>query len=508
MMRHIFQLQNLMGSITVLFMTLFLSACSVNKPSTSLVEKIEALPTPLVANGRWMTDQQGRVIIFRGVNLVNKNSPYTYLNSGITVEDARIIRSAGMNVVRLGIIWDAIEPTPGQYNDAYLKDISSTITMLKSYGINTLLDMHQDQYSSSCNGVGAPDWATIINFVKFPKGCNPNKLPFPKGELTDPSVSDAWDGFWQNKSSASTGLVGLQDRYAATWAYVAKSIGNTPGIVGYEIMNEPYPGTVCKAKKLGDECILFDQRVYAKFIEMVSSKIRNVDSKTLIFFEPSVFFDFGTATHVIPPSVPNVGFSFHPYLTMSHVLANAFVYHNKYSTSPLLASEWGAFTGDKPLTEAMVPAEITAGSMRLDKSMMPAIYWTYVNPAPVSFLPGAYKQGLVWDLNKPRTAPNLMVDRLNALTWPYPQALAGTPLEWSFNPERRLFQMSYDSNSPSGRRLDVNALTEIILPPERFKNGYEVFVEGAKVVSPRNADTLVLLNQSDAKIIKIVVKGL
>jgi endoglycosylceramidase len=508
MIRHVFQLQNLMGSITVLFMTLFLSACSINKPSTSLAVKIEAPPTSLVANGRWMTDQQGRVIIFRGVNLVNKKSPYTYLNSGITEEDARIIRAAGMNVVRLGIFWDAIEPIPGQYNDAYLKDISSTITMLKSYGINTLLDMHQDQYSSSCNGVGAPDWATIINLAKFPKGCNPNKLPFPRGELTDPSVSDAWDGFWQNKSSASTGLVGLQDRYAATWAYVAKSIGDTPGIVGYEIMNEPYPGTVCKAKKLGDECILYDQGVYAKFIELVSSKIRNVDSKTLIFFEPSVFFDFGTATHVIPPNVPNVGFSFHPYLTMNHVLANAFVYHNKYPTLPLLATEWGAFTGDKPLTENMVPAEITAGSMSLDKAMMPAIYWTYVNPAPISFLPDAYKQGLVRDLNKPRTVPNLMVDRLNALTWPYPQAVAGMPLEWSFNPERRLFQMSYDSNSPSGRRLDVNALTEIVLPSERFKNGYEVFVEGARVVSPRNADKLVILNQSDAKIVKILVKGL
>jgi endoglycosylceramidase len=508
MMKHIFQKQNLMGSIMVLLTTLFLSACSNDKPSTSLAEKIEALPTPLVASGRWMTDQQGRVVIFRGVNLVNKNSPYTYLSSGITEEDARIIRAAGMNIVRLGILWGAIEPSPRQYNDVYLKDISSTITMLKSYGINTLLDMHQDQYSMSCNGVGAPDWATIVNLAKFPKGCNPNKLPFPNGELTDPSVSDAWDGFWQNKSSASTGLVGLQDRYAETWAYVAKSIGGTPGIIGYEIMNEPYPGTVCKAKMLGDECILFDQGVYAKFIEKVSSKIRNVDSKTLIFFEPSVFFDFGTATHVTPPNVPNVGFSFHPYLTMDHVLANTFVYHNKFPNLPLLATEWGAFTGDKPLTENMVPAEITAGSMRLDKAMMPAIYWTYANPAPSSFLPGAFRQGLVWDLNKPRTTPNLMVDRLNALTWPYPQAVAGTPLEWSFHPERQLFQLSYSTNSPSGQRLDINARTEIILPSERFKNGYEVFVEGAKVVSARNANLLVLLNQSDAKTVKILVKGL
>ncbi|QWE22270.1 cellulase family glycosylhydrolase [Polynucleobacter sp. AP-Jannik-300A-C4] len=462
----------------------------------------------LSAAGRWMVDANGRVVILRGVNMINKNSPYTLSSAGFREEDAKLIQAAGMNVVRVGLIWEAIEPYPGKYDDAYLADMAKTIAMLHAQGINTLLDMHQDQYGKACNGVGAPVWATVIDGKQFPNGCNPNKLPFPKGELTDPSVSNVWDSFWSNKSSTSTGLIGLQDRYTSMWAYVTKRLQGVPGIIGYEIMNEPYPGTLCKAGELGEECTSFDKNSYAKFIQKVSSGIRSVDSKKLIYFEPSVFFDFGTATQITPPSQSNIGFSFHPYLTMKHVLINALDYSAKNPSLAMFATEWGAFTGTKPLSEEAVAIEIVAGSSNLDKAKMSAIYWAYSNPAPTTFLPDAYKQGLIWDLKKPRMMPNLMVDRVNALTWPYPQAIAGTPIDWSFDPVRKLFKLTYQATNPVGVSLDNELQTEIALPVERFSRGYEVFVEGARVSSPPNSPKLIMLNLRDAKTVSVEVQGL
>src|SRR5690606_26464663 len=59
--------------------------------------------------------------------------------------------------------------------------------------------------------------------------------------LTSPAVHEALDAFWAN-APGPTG-VGLQDSFAAMWAQVATRVGAHPAVVGYDLLNEPTPGT-------------------------------------------------------------------------------------------------------------------------------------------------------------------------------------------------------------------------------------------------------------------------
>jgi hypothetical protein len=62
----------------------------------------------------------------------------------------------GFNLVRLGVMWEAVERVEGQYNDTYLSQITDLINKLGSKGIYTLIDGHQDVFGRRTCGEGYP----------------------------------------------------------------------------------------------------------------------------------------------------------------------------------------------------------------------------------------------------------------------------------------------------------------------------------------------------------------
>jgi len=58
-----------------------------------------------------------------------------------------------------GVIWAGVEPEPGVFDTAYIDSIQQTVQTLADHGIYTILDFHQDEYSSAYGGEGAPAWA-------------------------------------------------------------------------------------------------------------------------------------------------------------------------------------------------------------------------------------------------------------------------------------------------------------------------------------------------------------
>jgi endoglycosylceramidase len=60
--------------------------------------------------------------------------------------------------------------------------------------------------------------------------------------MISPAVQTGFDNFWANKPAPDG--VGIQDHYAAAWRHVAKRFANNPTVIGYDLMNEPFPGTV------------------------------------------------------------------------------------------------------------------------------------------------------------------------------------------------------------------------------------------------------------------------
>jgi endoglycosylceramidase len=159
-------------------------------------------------HGRWLLDPQGRVLVLHGLNMVYKRAPYAPDAEGFGRDDARFLARNGFTTVRLGLVWKAVEPSPGEYDDAYLARIRRTAQLLAREGIWTLLDFHQDLFNERFQGEGAPDWAVQDEGLPAEP-----QAGFPANYFGMPALNRAFDHFWAD--DPGPGGVGLQDRYAA-----------------------------------------------------------------------------------------------------------------------------------------------------------------------------------------------------------------------------------------------------------------------------------------------------
>src|SRR5437764_1126681 len=131
----------------------------------------------------------------------------------------------------------------------------------------------------------------------------------PDNCCVDHAVQRAFENVGANKPAPDG--IGLQDHYAAAWAHVAQRFASNPHVLGYEILNEPFPGSEWSTCASTEGCPLFDEKLSA-FDRKVDEAIRVVDPRTLVWYEPNVSFDFGANTHVTSPGTLS-GFAFHAY---------------------------------------------------------------------------------------------------------------------------------------------------------------------------------------------------
>jgi endoglycosylceramidase len=52
------------------------------------------------------------------------------------------LRDWGTKIIRLGVMWEAVETAPGVYNQTYLNQIDDLINKIGEYGIYTMVDAH------------------------------------------------------------------------------------------------------------------------------------------------------------------------------------------------------------------------------------------------------------------------------------------------------------------------------------------------------------------------------
>jgi endoglycosylceramidase len=447
----------------------------------------QATPTlPLAHAGRWITDAHGRVVVVHGINMVYKLPPYYPAKAGFGDDDAAFLARIGFNAVRVGVIWKAVEPSPGHYDDGYLRRIAGTVRTLARHHVLALLDFHQDMYNERFQGEGAPDWAVQ-------DGGLPNlKLGFPTNYLVSPAVQRAFDQFWAD--APGPGGVGLEDRFAAMWRHVAGRFKGTTSLLGYELLNEPWPGTVWQPCALPPGCRDFDAKLRA-FYARVFPRIRTADRHALVWYEPNVLFNDGSATHLTSVHDRRAGFSFHDYCLTEgttgpsatctasddKVFTNA-VARSAATRDAVMETEFGA-TDDIPYLEEMVA--------RGDRFMVPWLEWAYCGcQDPTTSGPGN-KQAIVIDPAKPPTGTNLETATLRALVEPYPQVVAGTPEAWSFMRSTRTFKLDYSTTRAGGsHRFKAGSLTDITAPALVYGGHYAASVIGGVPVSKRGATTL------------------
>lgn len=290
------------------------------------------------ASGKVLVDDKGRERIFHGVNFCDK-SDYIFGKQKVQDLDEEMIKKIaenGVNLIRLGFTWAKIEPAPGEYNNEYLDRLAETLDLLEKYNVYAFLDMHQDLYSSTTNSDGAPAWAVLLDGVPV----KPMKFVWAEGYFWGKACHTAFDNFWANKKVKGKGL---QDYYADCWSHIVERLGDKPAVIGYDIMNEPFPGSpggkvfkrivagavktilfdpevkrtdlikelfdkedpigkvlthidyapFHRVTKSSEELIrIFDTKVYAPFLAKVAAKIREKSDK-LLFMENCYYSNLG-----------------------------------------------------------------------------------------------------------------------------------------------------------------------------------------------------------------------
>ena len=246
----------------------------------------------LSVRGANFVDPAGRIVILRGLNLGSdaKLPPFAARAS----LDPLI--PWGVNAIRLVFTWEAYEPQPGAYNEDYLAGITRLIDDAWSRGVYVVVDMHQDAYSRYLGGgcgEGFPSWTVPQADRRASPGDGTCSPMWGLWTFLAPSTHRAFHRFYADDGGARTAFI-------RAWARLAQQFKSHPGVIGYDLINEPW----------GDERLEL-----APLYEDVARAIRQADPTAILFLEPSApRTSLGVFQSRLPrPSFGNFAYAPHYY---------------------------------------------------------------------------------------------------------------------------------------------------------------------------------------------------
>jgi endoglycosylceramidase len=444
--------------------------------------RAEAVPGPLTVRGDRFVDADGRVVFLHGLfgvwkipgGLPPDTDPY-----GFTPADADSVSAMGFDTFRLAWFWSDLEPTEGTYDTAYLAGYKALANEIERNGMFVLADFHQDMYSSVYNGDGFPTWAS-------PAGdTDPDPEPFPLNYFTAPT-EEAFNDLWANGD-------GIQGAYDAAWKEVASQFVNDPMLVGYDLFNEPFPGSAVGGCLGAKGCKKVDRELIEPAETGAAQAIESVDPGHINFFEPNILFNWGEPTGLTKPpaSAGTVGFSFHDQCS-----ERASWEAGGGTTQPTPAQEATCLEqSEAPLKYAKSTSKRLGGAPFMTE--VTAI--TNDDPAGLEcILENADKDltswtyGLSWDGGE---LQDIDPAKEAVLARTYPVAVAGDPARFSFDARTGDFTLSYRSDGGT-------APTVISVPTAiHYPNGYQVKLRGGGVVtSAPDAQRLTITAPAGARV--------
>lgn len=424
---------------------------------------------------RFVTDWQGRVLIPRGTNVISASKGSPDRLGGVEEETVRVLAEEhGFNVVRHLILWDAIEPAQGVYNERYLDLVEQRLDWYAANGLYVILDMHQDIYSACFTGDGAPEWAVITDGAKFEVM---EGAPWWMNN-TDEAVQNATMNFFLPER----GHPELREAYAAMWKHVVERFADHPAVLGYDIMNEPSFNSLgtaeeaaARAREAG-ETGDYRNQVLTAFMQENIDAIREADPNGYIVVSPVSLVNTlmipGDLGEITDPrdGPPRLIYGPHLYDPRAHEGA-------PYEPELGYVEQWEELrvADAEKLNAALWIGEFGAGEVEgideyfgditdmADRLFMGWAHW--------SWDPGGW--GLRESLpDGPETPHSLR------LTRPYPRVLAGIPTDFSFDPESAVMHLSWDPNP------DAEGQTEMFVPSGHYPDGWVAVLDGEPLDAP------------------------
>jgi endoglycosylceramidase len=285
-------------------------------------------------------------------------------------------------------------------------------------------------------------------------------------------------------------------------------------VAGYDIINEPFPGTASIANPYVSACSSqpgcpsFDRHTLEPFQVAIARAIRRFDRSRPVFFEPTFYFNGGTPTHFATPpaGVRPVGLSFHnqcPTRTAYSITHDPALIITGHTSCPPVSAQ------------VFRNGSATAGTLG-GPGLMTEVASTSDNDAEglnclfeqADHFQTGYTYGLSW------SNPNDELRRLDEESGPtgvapfkelvlarvYPRAVAGDPQSYGFDVRTGRFWLLYRA------RPRVRAPTVISIPTSvQYPGGYTVRVTGARQVSAADAQQLELVNDAHSRTVSVVV---
>jgi endoglycosylceramidase len=310
---------------------------------------------------------------------------------------------------------------------------------------------------------------------------------------------------WDN-ASAPDGL-GLSDHYAQAWQQVAARFSGNTDIIGYEVINEPWPGSGWLAANLGSD--FFGRQQLTPFYNQVIAAIRSVDPTTTVYVEPpnpgASEIPMVLGLHVSLGTIddPDTVLSYHGYcggLTpicgfIANRMATSAQHYARRHDMPTMLTEFGA-TDDLTI----LALERSGAASR----NIGWIEWAYSGIGDVTGSPDI--EWLVRDPGMPLKGDNVDAAKLALLAQPYPQVISGIPQSWSFTDGTMTLRYSTRKADGTGD-FAPRSQTVIAVPEIAFPAGYSVAVTGGHVVSAAGAPVLLIASDAGAKTVEVVVTG-
>jgi endoglycosylceramidase len=433
----------------------------------------------LVADGTTLKDGLGRLVFLRGVNAGGRSKfapyvPFDFVSGQYaSTLDTYMARAGswGINAMRVPFTWAALEPQEGQDDAAWLAMYGELLAAAWAHGISTIIDFHQDIYSEVYCGDGFPGW-TVANPPAPHHDCPGWSVRY----VSDPDVVHAFDAFWANTA-------GVQAKYLAAWDRMIAHFADTPGVLGFEPINEPAGGSESETS--------FEAQTLTAFYTQVAAHMRAAAPHSLVFVDPAGINGVTGTTHLQNPGVAGIVLAPHYYplgTASPEVVTTALGKWAALGTAwkvPVWLGEFSA-TNTDPNGAAYI-SSVFAAADALGLSGVED--WEYSETTEI--WNGEYNSVVAADGTEYPVA--------QALIRPFARAVAGDAVTQSWDPASRRFALSYVPASVAG------GVSEVRVPSRAYPGGYAVEIDGGCYDATSTPGELLVRANTNAAALKLIV---
>jgi endoglycosylceramidase len=440
-------------------LALSLCACSSAAPGAPPGAPTCSLAQPappdwrLRTDGTRLRDGLGRIVLLRGMNGGGRSKfapymPFDYASGAFTTALAAYMDRAqgwGIDVMRVPFVWAAVEPQQGSDDMDFLMRYDALLDAAWAHGIWTVVDFHQDVYAENFCGDGFPAW-TIPGTPPAPHhDCANWGLEY----VQDPDVTSAFDRFWADGSTVQAG-------FASLWGRMAARYKDKPGVLGFEVINEPSPGSAMAGP--------FAATTLTAFYTKMVAALRAAAPSSLVFVDPLGLDGLSLETTLARPAGDGIVFAphFYPPVTdpsfIKMLMETSWVPVGASWDVPVFVGEFGTSrdaAGALPLMQATFDA--------LDAFTLGGTEWEYSVEAEE------------WngETNSIVAADGTEYPIVAAVLRPFARAVAGDSLTTGFDTGTGVFTLSY---VPA-----ASGVTEVSFSARAYPQGYDVQLTGACV---------------------------